>query len=112
MLKASELTPILSPQKVHLHTQSNRLDIYWQNGEIDQLSGALLRQYCACSTCRAKGHVGVQIITDNNTIKFIKPMGTTGIQIAFADGHDRGVYPWGYLSAIAQGEALAFLDNN
>jgi DUF971 family protein len=31
-------------------------------------------------------------------------MGSSGVQICFSDGHDRGIYPWGYLWAIATGK--------
>jgi DUF971 family protein len=99
-----------SPKKINLRTESNLLHLEWQNGEYDELSGRQLRQYCACSTCRAKNHVGFELIGDNNQIQSIKLMGSTGLQIIFADGHDRGVFPWGYLRAIAKDEAIAFLD--
>jgi DUF971 family protein len=36
-------------------------------------------------------------------------MGSTGIQVVFADGHDRGIYPWEYLYRIGQGEAMEYL---
>jgi DUF971 family protein len=50
------------------------------------------------------------LITDNPSVAEIVLMGTTGIQIIFADGHDRGVYPWAYLHAIAKGNAEEYLN--
>ena len=50
------------------------------------------------------------MITDNPSVSEIVLMGTTGVQIIFADGHDRGVYPWAYLQAIAKGTAEEYLN--
>jgi DUF971 family protein len=54
--------------------------------------------------------IGTELITDSGRIKKINLMGSTGLQIIFADGHDRGVFPWAYLHAIANGAALDYLD--
>lgn len=102
-------TLLFPPKAIELHTKSSEVRITWNTGKTDSLSTADLRQFCACSTCRAKKLVGVELIDAITEIKNIYPMGSSGIQIEFADGHDRGVFPWPYLHAIVQGNALDFL---
>lgn len=103
--------PHLAPTDIQLKKASALLDIDWADGSHSQLSGLQLRQYCACSRCRARNRVGVSMVTDNNTIENLNLIGAAGLQIIFADGHDRGVFPWGYLRAIAEGRAREYLDD-
>jgi DUF971 family protein len=32
-------------------------------------------------------------------------VGSVGLQLFFSDGHERGIYPWPYLYALAYGGA-------
>ncbi|MFT5608893.1 MAG: DUF971 family protein [Parvicella sp.] len=100
----------LAPVEVLLKHSTSSLEITWSDGEISDLSGASLRRYCACSGCRSRKVIGTELLTDSGKIRKIQLMGSTGLQIVFADGHDRGVFPWSYIQAIANGEALQFLD--
>lgn len=98
------------PVSVKLKKCSNILEICWSDGGIDEVSGQLLRRYCACSGCRAKNQVGIDLVTDSPIVDGFSLMGTTGVQLQFSDGHDRGIYPWAYLRAIAQGNADTFIN--
>lgn len=98
-----------SPVKVHLKNTPSILNLTWSDGEKTEISGVSLRRFCACSGCRSRQVIGTEIITDSGEIQNIKLMGSTGLQIVFADGHDRGVFPWAYIYAIANGGALDFL---
>lgn len=95
------------PRSVKYKKQSEVLELVWSDGSISLLAGRELRKYCACSNCRAKKQVGVDVITDVGTVAGIVPMGTSGVQIIFSDGHDRGIYPWPYLRDIANNRAMA-----
>jgi len=97
------------PVKVHLKNTPSILNLTWSDGEKTEISGVSLRRFCACSGCRSRQVIGTEIITDSGEIQNIKLMGSTGLQIVFADGHDRGVFPWAYIYAIANGGALDFL---
>lgn len=104
-------TSLYPPQKIRLHKQQAELEIIWQSGNRCRIPGSQLRRYCACSTCRAKQLVGIQLISDSAEINSIALMSNTGLQIVFADGHDRGIYPWDYLDAIARGIAQRYFDS-
>jgi DUF971 family protein len=36
----------------------------------------------------------------------VRPVGGYAINIAFSDGHDRGIYPWRFLARLAEGNKL------
>lgn len=94
------------PSSIVFKKTRNLLELTWVDGKKSQISGQSLRRYCACSTCRAKGQVGVDVITDSPLVTDVNLMGSSGLQLVFADGHDRGIYPWSYLLAIASERAL------
>ena len=99
------------PLSIKLKKRASLIELSWSEGDVDQISEQNLRRYCACSGCRAKKQVGVELMTDNASVTDMVLMGTTGVQIKFSDGHDRGIYPWGYLRAIAKGEGEVFLND-
>jgi prepilin-type processing-associated H-X9-DG protein len=32
----------------------------------------------------------------------VREVGSYGVNIAFSDGHDRGIYPWSYLAQLSE----------
>ena len=97
------------PKRIHHKKTKNLLELTWGDGKVHRLSGDRLRQFCACANCRAKGVVGMPLLMDNSNIRSLALMGSTGLQITFGDGHDRGVYPWEYLQAIADNKVWQYL---
>ena len=102
--------PILHATGIQLKTDTNAIEVTWQNGERIEIPWQTLRQYCACAQCRSKQHLGSQLISDVTEVVNLSLMGNTGLQITFADGHDRGIFPWAYLQAISLGQAKDFLN--
>lgn len=98
------------PQNIILEKGGTAMTILWASGDSSVISGSELRRYCACSECRSRSVVGVSLITESSEIKGVVLMGGHALQATFKDGHDRGIYPWAYLYAIAQGNALEFLN--
>lgn len=96
------------PQRVRLKEEAGELEITWQNGDIYRISGDDLRRYCACSSCRARQVVGMRLVTDSADIETVNLIGNKALQVVFADGHDRGIFPWPYLNAIALGRVQGF----
>jgi DUF971 family protein len=126
---------VLTAVNIELLKSSNILHIKWEDGYSCDISGDQLRQYCPCAHCRSRKHFGDRLISistnsaDKNAVttntintntantnglktdvETISLMGGVGLQVIFKDGHDRGIYPWGYLHAISQGTAMEFLN--
>ena len=65
------------------------------------LAAPRLRAACRCAHCMRARHDGLfPSHFDGVTIERLSPMGNYGINIAFSDGHERGIYPWAYLSEL------------
>ena len=50
----------------------------------------------------------MNLVTDSNEIKTVNLIGSNALQVVFADGHERGIFPWPYLNAIALGRMEEF----
>jgi DUF971 family protein len=68
-----------------------------------------LRAACRCADCRreridreAEPDTGGTTIA-GLTIAEVRLVGDHALNIAFSDGHDRGIYPWSYLRELARG---------
>jgi prepilin-type processing-associated H-X9-DG protein len=62
------------------------------------LDAARLRAACRCAHCVRARHDGLfPQAFDDIAIVEVAPIGHYGINIAFSDGHARGIYPWSYL---------------
>ncbi|CAD5109494.1 gamma-butyrobetaine hydroxylase-like domain-containing protein [Zestomonas carbonaria] len=80
---------------------AGELRIEWPDGARQQLSHARLRAACPCAQCRAarlRGHIDV--VGEGVRLREMVPQGY-GVQLSFDDGHERGIYPWGYLRELA-----------
>jgi DUF971 family protein len=67
-----------------------------------------LRAACRCADCRrerldrdADPDTGGATIA-GTTIAEVRLVGDHALNIAFSDGHDRGIYPWSYLRELAR----------
>ena len=63
-----------------------------------------LRAACRCADCRRERiDRDADPDTDGTTIADAQLVGDHALNIAFSDGHDRGIYPWSYLRELALG---------
>jgi DUF971 family protein len=90
-----------APTKVVFHTASQVLELEWDGGGgTRRLSAALLRQQCPCSKCEA-ARIANRLAVTSSRLESAHAVGGYGLQLAFSDGHDRGIYPWSYLRGLA-----------
>lgn len=74
-------------------------------GRPISIGAATLRAACRCAHCRRAQIDGV--FPDSFvhlTISEVSWVGGYGINVAFSDGHARGIYPFSFLSEIASQE--------
>ena len=66
-----------------------------------------LRMQCRCAICsRARMDGTFAPATHGIEIVQATPIGHYGLNIAFSDGHARGIFPFTYLAELAAFEAL------
>lgn len=91
------------PTQVVIHQLSRRLELRWPSGYGFSLGHARLRCACKCAWCEGHRRRTQQDIACDGDVMLqnATPVGDQGLQLHFSDGHDRGIYPWSYLRALA-----------
>jgi len=94
-------TPMIDEVGAHLET----LTLRTANGQHAELSAERLRVACKCAHCtRARFDGRFPASFPGIGIVAVGDLGY-GLNIAFSDGHDRGIYPRPYLESLAAASA-------
>ena len=93
-----------TPKEIKLHQKSKLLEIIFDDNTECKLSCEMLRVYSP--SAEVQGHSPDQAVLqtgkENVNIIEINPVGNYAIKIKFSDGHDTGLYSWGYLHHLAK----------
>lgn len=93
-----------TPDTVVRSVDGRKLHVTLATGELVTLDAGALRAACRCAHCRRAQIDGTAPESfEAVTIESFSPIGLYAINIAFSDGHARGIFPWGYLSDLAAG---------
>jgi DUF971 family protein len=91
-----------APETITLAADRGRLQLTWPDGEQASVSAARLRAACRCAWCtRARIEGTFPACFDAVAIDRLAPVGGYAVNLAFSDGHGRGIFPWSYLRTIA-----------
>ena len=95
--------PIAAPTCIALSENLDFLDLTTAEGSAIRLPAARLRSACKCAHCiRARIDGVFPNGFENIAIVQISPIGDYAVNLAFSDGHARGIYPWAYLFALTE----------
>jgi DUF971 family protein len=90
--------PVTAPTHISISDHLDFLDLTSAQGETIRLSAQRLRAACRCAHCvRARIDGVFARAFDGIAITQVAPIGDYAINIAFSDGHARGIYPWSLL---------------
>lgn len=90
------------PLDIVLHQSSGQLQVLWNDGLLGRLPASALRAACRCSHCESRRRAGdPPVAAADLALTSLQPIGEFGLQLCFADGHDRGIYPWPYLHELS-----------
>ncbi|MFJ7107294.1 DUF971 domain-containing protein [Pseudomonas sp. NPDC098740] len=90
----------MNPVAIGNSQGKQQLRLNWPDGREQLLDHAELRRQCPCSQCRAFRLQGLTVKVDPR-IRVTELNGQGyGLQLIFSDGHERGIYPWPYLSGL------------
>lgn len=92
----------MAPDSIIDHRARAALEFFWPDGERQVAPYLVLRALCPCADCKALRRSGLNGLTSETTVKVadIQPVGSYGVQFVFSDGHDRGIFPWGFLRGL------------
>jgi DUF971 family protein len=87
--------------EIRFDRDERRLVFLPANGGPQSFDSGKLRRACRCAQCEQIRRTGGELAPSARVeIEDVQPMGY-GVQIAFSDGHRRGIYPWEYLLTLA-----------
>lgn len=91
----------MKPLSIEHDADAGQTAIYWPDARVQKLDNALLRRSCRCADCVSIQRAGQApaVATDLRLLRIV-PVGSYAVQLVFSDGHERGIYPWAYLSAL------------
>jgi prepilin-type processing-associated H-X9-DG protein len=93
--------PVAAPTQITVSDQLDFLDLTMVDGETIRLPATRLRAACKCAHCiRARIDGAFPPSFDGIAITVVAPIGDYAINIAFSDGHARGIYPWQLLLGL------------
>jgi len=98
----------MEPKKIFLHGD-DYLHVIWSDKTEDKIRLLDLRKFCPCAVCQAeREHPSdwshVFFTGDELKIKELNSIGKYAIGIVWLDGHNTGIYEFGYLHNLASGE--------
>jgi DUF971 family protein len=90
----------MNPVAIGNSQGKQQLRLNWPDGREQLLDHVELRRQCPCSQCRAFRLQGLTVEVDERIRVIELNQQGYGLQLIFSDGHERGIYPWPYLSAL------------
>jgi DUF971 family protein len=91
----------LLPETIENRTAQGVLALRWPDGRAASFTHAQLRAACPCSECRARRRAGETVQADEDVrLEAIEPVGAYALNLAFSDGHRRGIYPFQMLAEM------------
>ena len=95
-------TPKPPPESLTVHTLSRVLELRWPDGAHFRLPFELLRVYSP--SAEVQGHGPGQEVPQTgkreDEITALAPVGNYAVQPRFSDGHESGIFTWGYLHEL------------
>lgn len=106
------MSKLPKPTDIVLHQRSHSLEITFDDGARFDLPCELLRVYSPSAEVRGHWGQGAKLQLDKQDVNIseIQPVGAYAIKISFDDGHDSGLYDWGYLYNLGKKQALHWND--
>lgn len=96
----------MHPTEVALIENQTALAITWQDGEVSRLDADVLRRASRAASEIRRQADGVELnLPDGLRVDAVEAVGAYALRLFFSDGHDRGIYPWGYLRELSVSRA-------
>lgn len=92
----------MQPSSIKYHKKTRTLELQYSDGQNAVLSAELLRVFSPSAEVRGHSEDQRVLQTGKKQVKIqsVDPIGNYAIRIEFDDGHDTGIYSWGYLKEL------------
>ncbi len=93
---------VAAPKLITISDNRGYMRLTYADGGDIELKADRMRAACKCAHCTRARIDGVfPERFDGVTIEQFSFMGGYAINIAFSDGHARGIYPWAFLTGLS-----------
>lgn len=98
-----------APTSIKYRRDDAELQLIWPDGIEHRLSAEFLRVHSPSAEVRGHGagQEVLQVGKKDVAILKLEPVGRYALKIVFDDGHDSGLYDWGYLRTLGD-EKVAY----
>src|SRR5512140_152146 len=95
-----------TPTEIKLHQVSRLMELSFDDGKHFELSYEFLRVFSPSAEVRGHGpgQEVLQIGKKDVEITGVEPVGSYAVPLVFSDGHDSGIYSWGYFYNLGQNQ--------
>ena len=95
------------PTELRVRRQSRILEVTFDDGSRFELPFELLRVYSPSAEVlgHGPGQETLQLGKHEVGIRSVDPVGNYAVRLVFDDGHDTGLYTWGYLYELGSTRA-------
>ena len=95
------------PVNITLHTGRRTLEVSFDTGESFDLPWQYLRVFSPSKEVRGRHGKGRILVTGKEGVAIteMKPVGNYALKIFFDDGHNSGLYDWGFLYELGSHQA-------
>lgn len=101
----------LTPVDLKISREAQRLTVIWADGHVSEFDSPTLRRNCPCAVCaarRGREEKGTELFTILQTdpggeaprVVGAELMGNYAIRLQWSDGHDAGIFEFGYLRSL------------
>ena len=97
----------LAVQTVSIGDGQRVLRLTFSDGQSLAIEADRLRSHCRCAICTRARFDGTFVPKEGLQIEQAAPIGQYGLNLAFSDGHTRGIYPFAFLAELAATEVIA-----
>jgi DUF971 family protein len=104
MLGSKQSAPTPIPVSFTARQQSRVLEIVFDDGAAFSLPFELLRVYSPSAEVQGhgEGQQTLQTGKRNVTLAALDPVGNYAVKPTFSDGHESGIFTWGYLYKLGR----------
>jgi len=97
-------TTKVRPTEIKLHQKSRILEVTFDDGSAFKLPCEYLRVYSPSAEVRGHGpgQETLQLGKHEVQVTRVDPVGNYAVRLVFNDGHDTGLYTWGYLYELGE----------
>ncbi|RTL73118.1 MAG: DUF971 domain-containing protein [Hyphomicrobiales bacterium] len=92
----------MQPVAINIEDEGRSLTLVIADGRIVRVGADVLWCHCPSALRRSRRMSGLDLAAPSGIrIARVTPIGNYALNIAFSDGHDRGVFPWILLADLA-----------